>query len=311
MATILDVMGEMMVAPSLPDEAISREKASQLAALEESMQDPLHAGFRALRRAAFAGSGYGLDPLGTPESLNTLSRPTLSAHHARHFNAANITLAIAGDIDTPRVIDLLSSHFSALPAGDPWPVPAGNRGGGEHVVHLPKRQAVLAFGYHGLGVGHPERHALAMIQEYASDMAGPLFSRIREDLGLAYQVGATQFLGYDAGLFSFFLATAPEQAELARLEMLREIGKIAADGIPDEAFERVRATVLSGLALQQQSPAHTARHVALDLLFCHPADQHRRLPAIYQALTPDQVRETATRILSTEPTIVTVLPSDP
>jgi zinc protease len=147
-----------------------------------------------------------------------------------------------------------------------------------------------------------------MIQEYASDMAGPLFARIREDLGLAYQVGATQFLGYDAGLFTFYLATAPEQLELARHEMMIEIGKIAAAGIPDEAFDRVRSTVLSGLAIQQQSPAHTARHVALDLLFGHPADQYRRMAAIYQALTPQQLRETAARIFSATPTIATVLP---
>ncbi|MCU0753107.1 MAG: hypothetical protein MUC40_08825, partial [Akkermansiaceae bacterium] len=93
-----------------------------------------------------------------------------------------------------------------------------------------------------------------------------------------------------------------------RLELMAEIGKIAAGGIPDEAFDRVRATVLSSLALQQQSPAHTARHVALDLLFGHPADQHRRMAAIYQELTPQQVRETAARIFSAAPISATVLP---
>ena len=85
-----------------------------------------------------------------------------------------------------------------------------------------------------------------------------MFTRIREELGLAYQVGATQFLGYDAGLFTFYLATSPEQADLARRELLAEIGKIAAAGIPDDAFDRVRSTVLSGLAIQQQSPVVTS-----------------------------------------------------
>jgi zinc protease len=147
-----------------------------------------------------------------------------------------------------------------------------------------------------------------MIQEYAADMAGPLFARIREDLGLAYQVGATQFLGYDAGLFTCYLATSPEQADFARRELLAEIQKIAAAGIPEDAFDRVRSTVLSGLAIQQQSPGHIARHVALDLLFGHPADEHRRLAAAYQALTAAQVRETANRIFSATPAIATVLP---
>jgi len=159
-------------------------------------------------------------------------------------------------------------------------------------------------------VSGQDRYALAMIQEYASDMAGPLFTRIREELGLAYQVGGTQFLGYNSGLFTFYLATSPEQAELARRELLAEVLKIATHGIPEEAFDRVRSTVLSGLAIQQQSPASVARHVVLDLLFGHPADQHRLLPAAYNALTCKQVQEVASRIFSVAATVITVLPED-
>jgi zinc protease len=308
-ATIAGVFSEVIVAPSLPEDAIVREQASQLATLEEALQDPLHAGLRALRHAAFNGTGYGLDSLGSPESLLALDRAALTAHHARHFNAANLTLAIAGDFDPSATLDWIAGNLAALPAGAPWPVPAGLPGrGGDLTIRLPKKQAVLAIGFPGTTVTSPDRHELAMIQQYASDMAGPLFTRIREELGLAYQVGATQFLGYDTGLFTFYLATAPEQVELARRELLAEIGKIAAAGIPDAAFERVRSTVLSGLAIQQQSPAHIARQVALDLLFGHPADEYRRLAATYQALTPRQVRATAARIFAAAPTSATVLP---
>src|SRR5690606_27680307 len=126
----------------------------------------------------------------------------------------------------------------------------------------------------------------------------------------AYQVGATQLLGDDHGLFSLYLATSPDQADLARREMLAEIGKIAAAGIPDAAFSQVRATVRSGLARQQQSPATVARHVALDLLFGHDADEFRRQADHYKALTPAQVRETAAKIFSQPPSIATILPEE-
>jgi zinc protease len=190
-----------------------------------------------------------------------------------------------------------------------WQAPASTLcPGGDHCVRLPKKQAVLTIGFPGATVSGADRHALAMLQEYASDMAGPLFNRIREELGLAYQVGATQFLGFDAGLFTFYLATAPEQVDVARRELLCEIGKIAASGIPDAVFDRVRATVLSGLAIQQQSPSAIANHVALDILFGHPADNHRHLPDIYKAVTPGFVRETAARIFAQPATLVTTLP---
>ncbi|MEO8613689.1 MAG: pitrilysin family protein [Luteolibacter sp.] len=308
-ATILDVFAETIISPSLPSAAIAREKASQRAALEEALQDPLHTGFSTLRHAVFNGSGYGLDSIGSLESLPGLDRGDLAAHHSLHFNAANITLAIAGDFDPAATLALLTEKFATLPQGQRWTAPASNlQPGVTRIKHLPKKQAVLTIGFPGTTVSGADRHALAMIQEYSSDMAGPLFTRIREELGLAYQVGATQFLGYDAGLFTFYLATSPEQADFARRELLAEIGKIAAAGIPDEAFERVRCTVLSGLAIQQQSPSSVARHVALDLLFGHPADEHRRLVVAYNALTPALVSEIAARVFSVTPTIVTVLP---
>ncbi|MES2439122.1 MAG: pitrilysin family protein [Verrucomicrobiota bacterium] len=307
--TIADVFAEVILSPSLPGDAIGREKASQLASLEEALQDPLHTGFSALRAAVFSGHGYGLDALGSLESLAGLDRPALAAHHSRLFNTSNITLAISGDFDPAATLELLSEKFGGLPRGEAWSAPASRLASGENLTrHLPKKQAVITIGFPGTTVSGNDRHALAMIQEYSSDMAGPLFTRIREELGLAYQVGATQFLGYDTGLFTFYVATSPDQAELACRELLAEIAKIAAHGIPDEAFDRVRSTVLSGLAIQQQSPSSVARHVALDLLFGHPADQHRLLPAAYGALTPEQVRETAARVFSITPTVITVLP---
>jgi len=113
LATIADVFAEVILSPSLPDDAIGREKASQLAVLEEALQDPLHTGFRALREAAFGGSGYGLDSLGSLESLAALDRLALSAHHSRHFNASNVTLAIAGDFDPAATLELIAGKASA------------------------------------------------------------------------------------------------------------------------------------------------------------------------------------------------------
>jgi zinc protease len=309
--TIAGVFGEVLHAPALAPEVLEREATSQRAALEESLTEPLALAFKTLRQLVFGGSGYGLDALGSPDSLAALDRAALSDHHLRHFSGVNTTIAVVGDFAAAAVLDLLAEATAPLPTGVPWtPPPSRLEQGMERTVRLPKKQAVLAIGFPGAPITGADRFALAMVQEYATDMAGPLFTRLREELGLAYQVGATQFLGYDTGLFSFYIATSPEQAELARAELLAEIGKIAANGIPAEAFERVRATVLSGLALQQQSPAATAQAVALDCLFGLPADHHRRLPAVYAGLDPAAVREVAFRVLAVAPCIATVLPEE-
>jgi zinc protease len=242
------------------------------------------------------------------DSLGKIARADLAAHHARHFNAANLTLAVSGDFEPDHLIGLLESYFADLPAGEKWNPPASTTGVGVCAeATLPKKQAILAIGYPGTHVRGSDRHALSFLQEHASDMAGPLFGRIREELGLAYRVGATQFLGYDSGLFTFYLATSPEQLDLARAALLKEIAKIAEEGIPADTFERVRSTVLSGAAIQQQSISSNARHAALDLLFGHPADTHRLLPGIYEKLTQAEVCAVARKVFSVEPTVSVIL----
>jgi zinc protease len=309
--TIVEIFSDVLLNPVFPEDAIAREKASQLAAIEEAQTDPLHACFTQMRHTHFSGKGYGLDSLGSVDSLTKLDRQTLVAHHAKHFHAANLTLAIAGDFDPEAMIALLENHLAKLPAGSPWKAPASEVSTGTtSELTLPKKQAVLAIAYPGSDISGPHRHALGFLQEYASDMAGPLFGRIREELGLAYRVGASQFLGYDTGLFFFYLATSPEQIDLARTELEKEIQKIAQNGIPEEAFERVRSTVLSGLAIQQQSPSSNARHAALDLLFGHPADTHRTLPQIYASMSAQQVRDTARELFKVAPTVSVVIGKD-
>jgi zinc protease len=311
LATIADVFGEVLHAPALTDAEVAREASSQLAAIAESLQEPLPVAFKTMRRLLFGNAGYGLDALGTPESVAALTTAALRDHHDRHCTGSNLAIAIAGDFEPAAALDILTAATSKIPAGTPWsPVSSMPTPGGEAVARLPKKQAVLAIGFPGAAITGEDRFALSMLQEYASDMAGPLFTRLREELGLAYQVGATQFLGHDTGLFAFYIATSPEQADLARAELLSEIAKIAGHGIPDAAFGRVRATVLSSLALHQQSPSAIAQTVALDCLFDQPADFHRRLPEIYTALDPATVRETAARFFGVPPCIATVLPEE-
>src|SRR6202034_2059902 len=70
---------------------------------------------------------------------------------------------------------------------------------------VPKEQAVMHLAYPTVPVSHPDQIALAILDEALSDLGSRLFVRIREELGLAYFVGTSQFLGLEAGPFFFYL----------------------------------------------------------------------------------------------------------
>ena len=141
-------------------------------------------------------------------------------------------------------------------------------------------------------------------------MAGPLFTRIREELGLAYYVSTSQFLGLNTGLFAFYLGTAPDQLELARCELQGEITKIIEHGIPADALERVKANVEAREALRNQSPSARARMAALDVLLGHSADHHLSQSERLKTVTAEEIHEIAKELFAKDKaTIVTVSPS--
>src|SRR5205823_2056685 len=66
-----------------------------------------------------------------------------------------------------------------------------------------KAQSVIMVGYRGADVFSPDRHPLELIDEASSDIGSRFFIRIREEMGLAYYVGAGQMQGLVPGFFTF------------------------------------------------------------------------------------------------------------
>ncbi|OUV15150.1 MAG: hypothetical protein CBC46_05265, partial [Verrucomicrobiaceae bacterium TMED86] len=161
----------------------------------------------------------------------------------------------------------------------------------------------------GVATDDPRRYALELLDSYCSDMAGPLFTRIREDLGLAYYVSSSMFLGLDTGLMSFYLGTSPDQLELARNELTKEIEKLVTIGIPADALERVKANTEAREALRNQNPSNRARMAALDILLGQKADNHLHLSEQLNAVTGDEIHSLAKELFQDDRSmIVTVSP---
>jgi len=307
---VIDLLSEIITEPSFPGDSIERERAAMIAGLEESLEDPANRAFREMRSHLWSGQGYGIPSNGTHESLASLNRLALSAQHSRYFVASNMVTAFFGDLDPDQTIANLENSLGKLPVGNPVNLSSPDSAThGEHCFQLDKEQAVLAIGFPGVAADDPRRYALELLDSYCSDMAGPLFTRIREELGLAYYVSSSMFLGLDTGLMSFYLGTSPDQLELARNELTKEIEKLVISGIPSDALERVKANTEAREALRNQNPSNRARMAALDALLGQEADNHLRLSAQLNAVTEEEIHTLAKELfLNDKSMIVTVSP---
>ena len=136
-----------------------------------------------------------------------------------------------------------------------------------------------------------------MIDEACSDMASRMFIRIREELGLAYSVGASRIQGIEPGCLLFYVSTAPEKLDLVQSNLLDEIYKIASNGLEPEEFERARASWLGREAIHLQGARELANVATIDELIGLGWDNYRKSPDQMKALTLEETQEVAARYI--------------
>ena len=269
----LELMADVVMNPSFPEDAFLKEQESFVADAEEDMEDPLSVAFRQERKVAYGHVSYGNSPSGTPESLSSLTVQDIKRQYERIICASNAVICISGDVRKEEVLPLLEKHLGSMRTGTPpilTPTPALRAG--REVAVLDKQQAVLVVGVPGVDVASPEMAQALLFQSGCSDMAGPVFTSIREEAGLAYYASSSLFIGMDAGGICFYLGTSPAQLEEAGRRLEKTLEMIYEQGMTEDELERTRAAALSSRLLAMQSNGTLCQMLALDILFGLPLE---------------------------------------
>jgi zinc protease len=307
----LGLTADVLLNPTFPAAEFERERDVQLAAIRAQKDQLLQSCFRAMRRALFGEAGYGLDALGSEESVQRLRTADLKSFHRKLAVPANCVLAIYGDVRARAVNTAVLNAFKKWKAGEfqisnskfEIPKPASGR----VTETRDKKQAVLVIGFPGTTVRDPDRYALELIQEACSDLGSRLFLRVRDQLGLAYYVGAQHSPGLAPGYFAFYCGTAPEKVEQVEKELLREVELLRADGLSPEELERAKAKVIGQRKIARQDLGHLATSTALDELYGLGYANTDTEDARYESVTRDQTRGVATKYLQAGALVVAVV----
>jgi len=166
---------------------------------------------------------------------------------------------------------------------------------------------VLVIGFQGATLHDADRYALELLQEACSDLGSRLFIRIRETLGLAYYVGAQNFVGLAPGYFAFYVGTAAEKADLVEKELLAEAELLRKDGLTEEELKRAKAKVIGQRKIARQDLGGLAMTSALDELYGLGFDHSDKDDALYEAVTVKDVQRVAQKYLSPKAFVVSVI----
>jgi zinc protease len=303
-ATGLDLLRDVILNPAFPVAALEREREIQLASIRSHKDNLLHSATKMMRRGLFGERGYGLDTSGHEQSIGKLSTTDLAAFHGRLASPDNCVLAIFGDIDPEEARQAAERAFAGwMPsgaAGVPGPLSTPCKEARRLLEHRDKKQAVLVIGWPGTVLQDQDRYPLEILQETCSDLGSRLFLRIREELGLAYYVGAQNFLGLSEGYFSFYAGTAPESAGQVETELLREAALLRDEGLTAEELNRAKAKIIGARKIARQDLGSLAMATALDELYGLGYNYSDSEDERYEAVTLEATRAIARKYLTAD-----------
>ncbi len=297
----LDILADVIKNPTFPAGEVDLEKRGLLAAIKAEDEQPTAVARNAMRRSLFGSHPYSLRANGSAESVAGLTPEQLKAFHDEYSVAANGVIAVFGDVKAEEVLKLVEKDFGSLPAGklaltNP-PQPVFPDKAIDSQENRPKQQAVLMFGFPGADVLSDDRSALELINEASNDLGSRFFNRIREQMGLAYYVGAGNFMGLAPGCFLFYLGTDPKKVDRVTVEFQDEIGKLAKDGLTEEELARAKKKLLGSEAISNQSNSAFAATVAIDELVGLGYDNYLKRKDQIESVTLDDTKRIAAKYL--------------
>ncbi len=295
----LDILADVILHPAFPEDLLARERDTQVAEIKAEDDRILRVAQQLLRESMYQAHPYRLNPLGQTNTVAGLTRADLVAFHREHIRPDQLVLCVFGNVDAEQVRTMIGERFGSLEQVAP---PAAAPTSGDilkadrrRTEHRPREQAVLLLGYNGTRIDTADRYPLEIIDAAYSGQGSRLYLRIREELGLAYYVGAYQLLGLDPGYIAFYIGTTPDKVDTCETELRAELARLATDGLPADELERAKSSLIGQQLVRRQDNSELAFTAGLDELYGLGYDFSFAATDRYRAVSEDDIKQVAQR----------------
>ncbi len=289
--------------PDFAERTFQVERESQLAQLREEDDEIVDYGLRLLRKKFFQKHPLSISSLGTLETVGALTIDDVRKHHRALAVGANLVVAVSGQFDRAQALDLLGPVLEAAPGGQfarQEPAYHGPAKGATVVEKLDREQTVVFDAYPDGGVTADDYVTGEVVDELLSGMSSRLFVRVREELGLAYYVGAARTTGVRGGMFYLYSGTQQKTCAAVLAEFDAEVARLRSGAVEEVELARARARLKAHLRVGRQTPSHRAQQAALNALYNLPINDATLREAAYDAADAKAVQAFARKYLRPE-----------
>jgi predicted Zn-dependent peptidase len=250
---VLDVFSDMIRHPLFDATEIEKERSVIIEELSSTRDDPQEWVNLLIDEVMWPALPLGRDDAGSEESVAQIEREQLLDFMDTYYRPNALVISIAGNIDDEQVIGLVEHTFhdweakdhprwtDSFPPRDTLPVA---------MIKKETEQANICLATLGSAYSSPDYYPILIINGILGDgMSSRLFQTIREEQGLAYDIGSYFNCYYETGNLVVSAGVDPSQTEPAVRAIISELTHLCEQPVPTNELERIKAYIRGGILL--------------------------------------------------------------
>jgi zinc protease len=243
----LEVLADLVVRPTFPDDELERVRKERLARIVQRTDRPGALADDAFIRVLYGDDHpYGAPLLGTVESLEGITRDDVVEFHRTRYRPGQATLIVSGDVVREDLDHLLADAlegWSGLGQAPPeLSEPPGSTGGTVYLVDKPgASQSEVRVGRVAVSRATDDYHILTVMNTVlGGSFTSRLNMKLREEKGYTYGAGSFFDMRRANGPFEASAAVSTVATDSAVVDFLTEIQRLSREPVPEDELSRAR-----------------------------------------------------------------------
>jgi predicted Zn-dependent peptidase len=251
--TVMNVMADMLRQPLFDAQEIEKERNVIIEELSATRDDPQEWTNLLIDEVMWPSLPLGRDDAGFIETVAQIERQQMLGYFDTHYLPNSLVISIAGNIQQQEVIERTTKLFGdwkpdehprwqeSLPPRNILPV---------GMIQKETEQTNICLATLGAAYPSPDYYPLLLINALLGDgMSSRLFQTIREEQGLAYDIGSYFNSYYETGNLVISAGVDPSQTEATIRAILSELRKLCDTLVPTDELDRIKAYIRGGMVL--------------------------------------------------------------
>jgi len=268
---LIPIFSDVVLNPTFLDSEFQIAKSDTLSYISKLSKNSSAVVSDIFFKNLFKDHCYGLNQIGTKNSITNISSCEIKKIHNNFINKNNLILCATGNFDVSELKDNLDEHFKIesnnfkIPKIKPFQRIEKNVI--ENIKLGDKQQSHIIVGTYAPDIKSDERYIFNIINSVLSGMGGRLFIELRDKKSLAYSVTSFFTPALDYGYFGIYIGCSPTKKMESINSINNELKKLLNNGISEDELERAKNSLIGKNDISLQRNANINSRISIPYLY--------------------------------------------